>query len=91
MEFLYRIKIRTYAVILLGIALVLVVFTAVNSSRCSTMEEKIRTANLDNLALESEYEQLTAELKFIKSKEGIELYARALGMQMPGETRYSGQ
>lgn len=42
-----------------------------------------------NQELQDEYLELQEELNFVRSEEGIELYARSLGMQKAGETRYS--
>ncbi|MBR4235987.1 MAG: septum formation initiator family protein [Clostridia bacterium] len=60
---------------------------AISSSRAS-YQKNYELTQAQNRALEAEYYSLQRELEFVKSDKGIELYARAQGMQMPGETRY---
>ena len=59
----------------------------ISSSRAS-YQKNYELTQAQNRALEAEYYSLQRELEFVKSDKGIELYARAQGMQMPGETRY---
>ena len=50
---------------------------------------EIQLVAQQNAQLEAQLRALEDELAFIKTDEGIELYARAQGMSMPGETHYS--
>ncbi len=57
--------------------------------RIDSTRARIRQVSQENAALHTQLDGLESELAFIKTPEGIELYARAQGMSMPGETRYT--
>lgn len=57
--------------------------------KTSAAEAEYAALKARNEELQQEYLELQEELNFVRSEEGIELYARAHGMQKAGETRYS--
>lgn len=74
--------------ILAGLIVVFLGILFVQGRRCDAVEEEIKNAKLARIQLEADCDKLSADLEFIKTDEGIELYARSQGMQMPGETLY---
>ncbi len=88
-----RIRIRltgfACALLILAVAVTFISVNAVIDARKSSINARIALLKQDNEVLEDELRRLDAELKFIETREGIELYARAQGMGMAGETRYS--
>ena len=88
-----RIRIRltgfACALLILAVAVTFISVNAVIDARTSSINARIALLKQDNEVLEDELRRLDAELKFIETREGIELYARAQGMGMAGETRYS--
>ncbi|MCR4620969.1 MAG: septum formation initiator family protein [Clostridiales bacterium] len=59
------------------------------NARITSTRARIKQVSQDNAALQKQLDDLESELAFVKTPEGIELYARAQGMSMPGETRYT--
>ncbi len=71
------------------IAILFVIVNSVISNAGDDTRAEIARVNEQNLALERELRDLEDELAFIKTDEGIELYARAQGMTKPGESHYT--
>ena len=70
-------------IVLFVVANIIITNTGKNTRR------EIQQISEQNALLEAQLRSLEDELAFIKTDEGIELYARAQGMSMPGETHYS--
>ncbi len=79
---------RKYFIILALIAVAFFAIDAVISSANKSTRAEIAKVAAENDALEAELRDLQDELAFIKTDEGIELYARAQGMCKPGEIHY---
>ena len=80
-------KMAWFALLIAVLAVFGGIFAMLESERKAT-EIEIAQAKQQTAALSQEYSDLQEELDFIKSDEGLELYARAYGMQMPDEIRY---
>ena len=84
-----QLKVLSYIGIIVFIAVVFVVGLTVIDSITDETRAEIRNVQDQNTALENDLKDLQDELAFIKTDKGIELYARAQGMCMPGEVRYT--
>ncbi len=73
----------------LCVVVVFVVANLIISSAGKNTHREIQRVAQENALLEMQLRELEDELAFIKTDEGIELYARAQGMSMPGETHYT--
>ena len=86
---LKRSRTTRWGLVMLSIlAMFLIAHAVIGSVTDSTRAEISRIA-AENAALENELMALEDELAFIKTDKGLELYARAEGMCMPGEVRYT--
>lgn len=56
---------------------------------CRLYSEQARAIAADNRGLKQEYNELKDELEFVRSEEGIRLYAYSYGYQKEGEVRYN--
>ena len=65
------------------------VWECIISSKSKSAEKEIARVARENAALEQQLHDLQDELAFIRTDEGLELYARAQGMSMPGEVHYT--
>ena len=79
----------TYAFFTIFIAVLFFIANAIISSAGKNTRKEIVRVAQQNYELELQLHELEDELAFIKTDEGIELYARAQGMSMPGETLYT--
>ena len=87
----FRLRLTPFASTAL-IILVAVAFLVVSHAIATSKEEvnrRIDELKLANSELRDQIDYLEAEIDFANSKEGIELYARALGMCKDKEIRYS--
>ena len=82
-------KNSTYVIFTFIIAVLFFIANAIISSAGNNTRKEIIRVTQENYALELKLHDLEDELAFIKTDEGIELYARAQGMSMPGETHYT--
>ena len=73
----------------LAVIVLFVVANIIITSTGKNTRREIQQISEQNALLEAQLRSLEDELAFIKTDEGIELYARAQGMSMPGETHYS--
>ena len=80
---------RGYISIVIIVAAVFVVGLCIINSITSNTKSEIEDVQAANYELENQLKELQDELAFIKTDKGIELYARAQGMCMPGEVRYT--
>ncbi len=71
------------------VAVAFIWINAAMDSRKADIQRRIEQLEVDNEKLSDELTRLNAELEFVATDEGIELYARAQGMGKKGETRYS--
>ena len=82
-------KNSTYVFCTLLIAVMFFVANLIISNVSKSTRAEIASVNEQNAELEAQLQDLYDELAFIKTDEGIELYARANGMCMPGEVHYT--
>ena len=82
-------KMKTYILLHAAIVILFVAADSIISSKSERVRSEINEIIEQNSLLEAELRDLQDELAFIKTDEGIELYARASGMSMPGEVHYT--
>ena len=85
-----RIRVNKSGYVIVGLLIVaLAIGIICFNVRIDSTRARIKQVSQENAALQKQLDNLESELAFIKTPEGIELYARAQGMSMPGETRYT--
>ena len=82
-------KNTTYVLFTLIIAVLFFVANAIISSSAKQTRAEISRVTAENFELEAQLHELEDELNYINTLEGLETYAHAYGMSMPGEVHYS--
>ena len=85
----FHLNSTTYIILIVAIVVLFFIADHIISSKNSRTRAEIARVSAENAELESELRDLQDELAFIKTDEGIELYARAQGMCKPGEIHYT--
>lgn len=83
-----RLSAKTYFVILLVMFAIFSIFEISFTRRTKAANEELDALRIETAALTETLNEKEHELEFVKTPEGIELYARANGLQKKGETRY---
>lgn len=74
------------------IAVFLMIFTplyCILGNRLQELQQTEARLTAEKASLDAQVAQLKEELDFVRSEAGVERYARAQGMVMPGETKYN--
>ena len=85
----FHLRKGVYWALIIAIGVIFFSLEGYMSAQKKQVMARIEEVNQENVRLTEELQALESELAFVKTDEGIELYARAMGMRKPGETRYS--